>query len=108
MLIVEVQIEVKPESIEAFKAATLANARESIREPGIVRFDVLQHEENPARFILVEAYRTAEAPHNHKQTIHYATWRDAVASMMAHPRTSLRYRNLYPEDSLYGTPGKGD
>lgn len=102
MLIVQVQIEVRPEAVEAFKAATLANARESIKEPGIARFDFLQSEENPARFLLVEAYRTAEAPQQHKQTAHYAIWRDAVASMMAHPRASLKYHNLHPDDRSYG------
>ena len=89
----------KPESIEAFKQATLANARESIREPGIARFDCVQQQDDPTRFVLVEAYRTAEAPAAHKQTAHYQAWRDAVAPMMAEPRTSVKFGNLFPEDA---------
>lgn len=101
MLIVQVQVRVKPESIEAFKSATLANARESIKEPGIARFDVAQHTEDPARFVLVEAYRTPEATAAHKETRHYQIWRDTVASMMAEPRSSIKYQSLYPEDGAW-------
>jgi (4S)-4-hydroxy-5-phosphonooxypentane-2,3-dione isomerase len=99
MLVVHVQVHVKPECVAAFKEATVANARESIKEPGIARFDFAQQQDDPTRFVLVEAYRTAEAPAAHKETKHYQTWRDAVAPMMAAPRTSAKYANLFPEDS---------
>jgi autoinducer 2-degrading protein len=98
MLIVHVHVQVKPEYIEAFKQATLANAGASVQEPGIARFDVLEQADNPARFVLVEAYRTPEAPAAHKETRHYQTWRDAVAPMMAEPRTSVKFTNLFPPD----------
>jgi autoinducer 2-degrading protein len=101
MLVVHVQVHVKPESVEAFKQATLANARESVREPRIARFDVVQQPEDPTRFVLVEAYRNAEAPAAHKATKHYAVWRDTVANMMAEPRTSVKYGNVFPEDSQW-------
>ncbi|MBL9188147.1 MAG: antibiotic biosynthesis monooxygenase [Opitutaceae bacterium] len=99
MLIVHVQVQVRPECIEAFKAATLANARASVREPGIARFDVVQQADDPARFVLVEAYRDAAAPAAHKETAHYTAWRDTVAPMMAAPRTSVKFANVFPEDA---------
>lgn len=99
MLVVHVQVRVKPECVEAFKAATLANAQASIREPGIARFDVVQQADDPTRFVLVEAYRTAAAPAAHKETAHYATWRDTVAAMMAEPRTSVKFGNVFPDDA---------
>ena len=98
MLVVHVNVKVKPESVEAFKQATMANARESIREPGIARFDVVQQRDDPTRFVLVEVYRTPEAPAAHKETKHYQTWRDAVAPMMAEGRTSLKFANVFPDD----------
>ena len=98
MLIVHVHVNVKPEFIEAFKQATVENARASLREPGVARFDVIQQAEDPSRFILVEVYRTAEAPAQHKETAHYRRWRDAVAEMMAEPRSSRRYVNVSPDD----------
>ena len=99
MLVVHVHVHVKPEYVEAFKQASLANARESIQEPGIARFDCLQQQDDPARFVLVEAYRTPQAPAAHKETKHYQKWRDAVAPMMAEPRTSVKFENLFPPDS---------
>jgi quinol monooxygenase YgiN len=99
MLVVHVQVRVKPESVEAFKAATLANAQASVREAGIARFDVVQQADDPTRFVLIEAYRTAAAPAAHKETAHYATWRDAVAPMMAEPRSSVKYGNVFPDDA---------
>jgi quinol monooxygenase YgiN len=98
MLIVHVHVHVKPECVEAFKQATLANARESAKEPGIARFDVAQQQDDPARFVLVEAYRDAQAPAAHKETRHYQVWRDAVAPMMAEPRSSVKFENVFPED----------
>ena len=91
MLIVHVHVHVKPECVEAFKAASLDNARQSVCEPGIARFDLLQQQDDPTRFVLVEAYRTVEATAAHKATAHYAAWRDAVAPMMAEPRVSVKY-----------------
>lgn len=99
MLVVHVHVQVKPEFVEQFIAATLQNARESIKEPGIAAFDVVRQQDDATRFVLVEAYRTPEAPAAHKETKHYAAWRDAVAPMMAQPRTSVKYSNLYPDDA---------
>ncbi len=99
MLIVHVQVQVLPEAGEAFKAATLANARASTAEPGIARFDVVQQADDPTRFVLVEVYRDAGAPAAHKATAHYAAWRDAVAPMMAAPRTSVKFGNVFPDDA---------
>ena len=98
MLIVHVHVRVKAESIEAFKKITLENARESVKEPGIARFDVVQQADDPTRFVLVEAYRTATAPVAHKETAHYAKWRDAVAPMMAEPRSSVKYASMFPAE----------
>ena len=98
MLIVQVQAQVKPECVEAFKAASEENARASVREAGIAQFDVIQQEDDPCRFLLIEVYRTPDAPARHKETAHYAKWRDTVASMMAAPRSSLKYRNVFPAD----------
>lgn len=99
MLIVHVHIHVKPESVDAFKAASIENAQHSIEEVGIARFDVVQQQDAPSRFILVEVYRTADAPAAHKATAHYAKWRDTVEPMMAEPRYSVKFNNLFPEDS---------
>jgi autoinducer 2-degrading protein len=101
MLIVHVHVRVKPEALEAFKAATLENARQSVREPGIARFDVVQQSDDPERFVLVEAYRDANAPAAHKETEHYKRWRDAVESMMAEPRRSVRFINIHPDDDAW-------
>ena len=99
MVILHVQVRVKPEWVEAFRQATMANARGSLREPGVARFDVLQHEDDPTRFLLVEAYRTPEAISAHKETPHYRVWNEAVASMLAEPRARARYVNVHPDDS---------
>jgi (4S)-4-hydroxy-5-phosphonooxypentane-2,3-dione isomerase len=96
MLIVHVQVRVKPDAVDAFKAATVENARQSVREPGIARFDVVQQEDDPTRFVLVEAYRTADGAAAHKETAHYQTWRDAVAPMMAEARSSVKYMDVFP------------
>jgi quinol monooxygenase YgiN len=101
MLIVHVHVHVKPESIEAFREATFENARKSAQEPGIARFDVLQQSDDQARFILTEVYRTPEAPAQHKTTAHYLTWRNVVASMMAEPRTSVQFKNVFPDDERW-------
>jgi quinol monooxygenase YgiN len=98
MLVVHVHVHVKPDSIEPFKLATIENARNSVLEAGIARFDVIQEAEDPARFVLVEVYRTPDAAAAHKETTHYAVWRDAVAPMMAEPRTSVKFSNVFPAD----------
>jgi (4S)-4-hydroxy-5-phosphonooxypentane-2,3-dione isomerase len=105
MLIVHVHVRVRPEAVAAFEAATRENARYSTQEPGVVRFDVLQQEDDPTAFLLVEIYRTPEDPARHKETTHYAAWRDAVAAMMAEPRRSVKYRALVPEASGWEYPG---
>ena len=98
MLVVHIHVHVKPEAVEAFKQATLANARASLKEPGVVRFDVVQQQDDPTRFVFVEVYRDAAAAAAHKETKHYPVWRDAVAPMMAEPRSSVKYSNLFPVD----------
>lgn len=98
MLIVHVHVQVKPDCIEAFKEATLVNAHASVQEPGIARFDVVQQTDDPTRFVLVEVYRTPDAPAAHKETPHYARWRDTVAPMMAVPRSSVKYANVFPPE----------
>jgi quinol monooxygenase YgiN len=97
MNIVLVHVHIKPEFVEAFKQASIENASNSVKEAGIARFDVIQQADDPTRFILVEVYKTAEAPAAHKETEHYAKWRDAVADMMAEPRQGIKYSNVYPE-----------
>jgi autoinducer 2-degrading protein len=96
MLIVHVHIQVKPEWVEAFKVATQANANASRLEAGVLRFDVLQQADDPARFVLVEIYRDAAAAAAHKETSHYPVWRDTVALMMAIPRVGVKFNKLFP------------
>jgi quinol monooxygenase YgiN len=98
MLVIHVHVHVKPESVEAFKEATVANGRASLKEPGVVRFDVVQQQDDPARFVLVEVYRDAAAAAAHKETPHYPVWRDTVAPMMAEPRRSVKFNNVFPAD----------
>lgn len=98
MLIVHVHVHVKPEFVEAFKAASAENASQSVLEPGVARFDVIQQADDPTHFILVEVYRTPEAPAAHKETAHYAKWRDTVAEMMVEPRRSVKFTNVDPGD----------
>jgi autoinducer 2-degrading protein len=98
MFIVHVFVHVKPDRIEDFKQATVENARNSILEPGIARFDVVQHLEDPMQFILVEVYRTPEDPARHKETAHYQKWRDTVADMIGKSRTSIKLTNLFPDE----------
>jgi (4S)-4-hydroxy-5-phosphonooxypentane-2,3-dione isomerase len=99
MLIVHVHVHVKPECVEAFKRPTLANALESLKEPGVARFDVIQQQDDPTRFVLVEVYRDAAAAAAHKETKHYPVWRDAVAPMMAAPRSSVKFNDIFPDDA---------
>ena len=97
MLIVHVHVHVKPDSVADFRAATIENARSSLQEPGIARFDVVQQQDEEARFVLIEVYRTVEAAAAHKETAHYTKWRDTVAGMMAEPRRSVKYGEVFPE-----------
>lgn len=98
MLIVHVFVHVKPECIEQFRRVTVENAGNSVKEPGIARFDVLQQAGDPTRFVLVEVYRDAEAPAKHKETAHYQAWAAAAADMLAEPRSRAAYANIYPGD----------
>lgn len=102
MFIVHVQVHVKPEFVDAFRQATIENARNSIQEPGIARFDVVQQLDNPNRFVLVEVYRTPGDPTRHKETAHYKKWAETVAPMMAEPRSSVKYANIYPDEAGWG------
>lgn len=97
MLIVHVFIQVKPDRIEAFQEASIENSRNSLLEPGVARFDVLQQQDDPTKFVLIEIYRDADAPAAHKQTEHYKAWAAAVADMMAVPRFSVKFDKVYPE-----------
>ena len=99
MFIVHVAVHVKPDQVEAFKTATLENARGSLQEPGVARFDICQQQDDPTRFVLVEVYRTPDDPARHKETAHYQKWRDTVADMMAIARTSVKYDNVFPDDA---------
>ena len=98
MLVVHVHVRVRPGQVGEFLAATLVNARASLAEPGVLRFDVIQDEADTAHVVLVEVYRDADASAAHKLTPHYAAWRDAVADMMAEPRASARFTAVYPPD----------
>lgn len=98
MLVVHVHVHVKPDSADAFREASIENASNSIREPGVARFDVIQQNDDPTRFILVEVYRTADDPARHKETAHYKKWRDTVADMMAEPRQAVKFTNAFPDD----------
>jgi quinol monooxygenase YgiN len=102
MHIVHVHVHVRPDGVGAFRVATLVNAAHSRREPGVARFDVLQQQDDPTRFVLIEAYRTAEAIAAHKETAHYAAWRDAVAPLMAEPRSSTKYTPISADDAAGG------
>jgi quinol monooxygenase YgiN len=101
MQIVLVHVHVKSEFVEAFKQASIENASNSVQEAGIARFDVIQKTEDPTKFILVEIYKTTDAPAAHKETAHYAKWRDTVAEMMAEPRQGIKYTNIFPSDDRW-------
>jgi autoinducer 2-degrading protein len=101
VFIVHVFVHVKPDQVEAFKTATIENARSSAQEPGVARFDVIQQQDDRTRFVLVEVYHDASAPAQHKETAHYKKWRDAVEPMMAEPRTSVKFNNVFPDDQRW-------
>jgi autoinducer 2-degrading protein len=102
MHVIHVHVHVRPGAVEAFRQATLVNAACSLREPGVARFDVIQQQDDSTRFVLVEAYRTVEAIAAHKETPHYAAWRDGVSPLLAEPRSSTKFTNVYPGDDAYG------
>jgi quinol monooxygenase YgiN len=97
MLIVHVHVHVKAAMVEDFKRATIENARASIQEPGVARFDLVEQQDDATRFVLVEVYRTPEAVAAHKETAHYTKWRAAVEPMMAEPRQRAVYNAVFPE-----------
>jgi len=99
LFVVFVNVHVLPQHVEAFRAATLANAQESVKEPGVARFDVVQESDDPTRFVLIEAYRGPAGAAAHKETAHYQKWRDTVADMMAEPRTSKKYVNVTEDET---------
>ncbi len=101
MFIVHVFVQVKSEQVEAFKTATLENARNSVQEPGVAQFDIIQQEDDPTHFLMVEVYRTPDDSVKHKETFHYKKWRDTVAEMMAAPRTNIKYNNIFPDDDSW-------
>ena len=101
MIVVHIFVHVKPDCVEAFRRATIENARNSVLEPGIARFDVLQQSDDPTRFVLVEAYRNAEATAQHKATAHYSAWAAVALDMMAEPRTRTTYSNAFPDDASW-------
>ena len=101
MLVLLVSIKVKPECVEDFKRATVDNASNSRKEPGIARFDFSQSNDDPTRFILYEAYRTADGQAQHRETAHYQRWKAAVEPMMAEPRTGTKFTNVFPSDSAW-------
>ena len=102
MFIVHVFVHVKSDRVEEFKSASVENARNSVKEPGIARFDVIQQQDDPSRFVLVEVYRTADGPARHKETQHYQNWRDTVEDMMAQPRRAIKYQNIFPDENGWG------
>jgi len=97
MYIVHIFVHVTSDKIAAFKTATIENAMNSLKEPGVARFDVIQQQDDPSRFVLVEVYRTPEDPARHKETAHYQKWRDTVEDLMAEPRTSVKYMDVFPD-----------
>ena len=102
MYIVHVHVHVIPEFVEAFRLASLENARNSVKEPGIARFDVLQQDDDPTRFVLVEVYRTPDDPSHHRETRHYKVWKETVELMMAEPRSKVVYENVFPDNKGWG------
>jgi (4S)-4-hydroxy-5-phosphonooxypentane-2,3-dione isomerase len=98
MLVVHVHVHVQPDRVGEFLAATVTNAKASLEEPGVLRFDAVQDQADPAHVVLVEVYRDADAAAAHKETAHYATWRDTVTDMMAVPRESVKFSAVFPAD----------
>ncbi len=101
LLVVHVHVHVKPDAVDDFRRATLPNAEASRKEPGVARFDVVQDLEDPTRFVLVEVYRGEAGAAAHKETAHYRTWREAVAPLMAEPRTSRKFAAVSPDAAAW-------
>lgn len=101
MIIVHISVHVKSDKVEDFKEVTLKNARNSIQEPGIVRFDIIQQEDDPTRFLLEEIYSNSDAIAKHKETIHYAEWRDAAEPLMSEPRKKITYIKIFPDNKEF-------
>lgn len=101
MVIVHVFVHVHKDCIHAFSDACRQNAQSSVQEPGIARFDVIRQDDDPCRFVLVEVYRSEADTVRHKETQHYKRWREAVQDMMAEPRYSIRYTNVFPDDAAW-------
>ncbi|HTP89673.1 MAG TPA: putative quinol monooxygenase [Bryobacteraceae bacterium] len=97
MLIAHIHVRVRPDAVEAFRAATIENARNSVQEPGVLRFECIQQSDDPTQFVLVEIYRAPESVTEHRATAHYSRWRDTVADMMAEPRSRVEYKAVFPE-----------
>jgi (4S)-4-hydroxy-5-phosphonooxypentane-2,3-dione isomerase len=104
MYIAHVFVHVKPDQVEAFKAASLENARASLQEPGIARFDIIQQSDDPTRFVLLEVYRAQADTNAHKETAHYQRWRDAIEPMQAEPRSKIVYQNVFPAEQGWDSP----
>lgn len=100
MFIVQVHVKVKGNDVDQFIFASHENAVASLQEDGIVRFDVLQDIEDPQKFLLSEVYRDDGAQLEHKNTQHYKKWKEKVAGMMAEPRRSVKYKNIFPDNNL--------
>lgn len=101
MLIYMVHVNVRDGDIQAFIKATTENAKKSINEPGIIRFDICQQDEDPKRFLMIEVYKDKDAVDAHKATSHYLKWRDAVEPMMADKRLGVRYKEIFPDISSW-------
>jgi quinol monooxygenase YgiN len=101
MHILMVHARVKAEFIDAFKEATIVNAENSAREPGVARFDFMQQQDDPSKFVLYEVYRDADAPAKHKETAHYNAWLEKVTDMFEEPRTRALYTNVFPADKSW-------
>lgn len=99
MFVVHVHVHVKRDKIDDFIAASRENASNSVKEPGVIRFDIVQQEENPDFFILEEIYKTQADSGSHKDTPHYKKWKNTVEDMMAEPRRSIRFKNIFPLDA---------
>ena len=99
MIIVNVFVSVKPEMTEEFIKATKENAKNSINEPGIIRFDFIRQADSSSDFLLVEAYKNEDAISRHKQTAHYNIWKNTVENMMSAPRKSIKYINVFPDEA---------
>lgn len=99
MVVTLVHVHIKPEFMDAFIAATKENARNSVQEPGIARFDFIQQVDDPTHFTLIEVFRSEDAPASHRETAHYLKWRDTVTDMMAEPRVGVKHVNIFPDDA---------